>query len=167
MKTLREQLKDEGFTLIELLIVMSIMLILIALAVPQYKSVRKKTNETSAMASLKAISSAEKQYDSSYGDVGYSCTLPALGGDPAAGAPSPAGAQMLDQKLALTQLKDGYQFAVTCKKTPVGNTERVTGYQVTAVPITVGSTGDNGFCMDDNDSIKTDPAGGTNCTQSH
>jgi type IV pilus assembly protein PilA len=166
MKTLREQLKDEGFTLIELLIVMSIMLILITLAVPQYKKVRKQVNETSAITSLKAISTAQKQYDSGYGDIGYSCTMQALGGDPSAGAPSAQAAQMLDPKLALTQVKDGYKFNITCKKTPVGNTERVTGYQVTAEPVVIGSTGDRGYCMDDNDLIKYDMAGGTNCTQS-
>ena len=40
-----------------------------------------------------------------------------------------------------------------------------TGYQVTATPLTVGKTGDLGYCMDENGLIKSDPAGGTNCTQ--
>jgi type IV pilus assembly protein PilA len=166
MKTLRELRKDEGFTLIELLIVMSIMLILITLAVPQYKKVRKQVNETSAVNSLKAIGSAEKQYDSAFPQNGFTCTLAAMGGDPASGAPSATAAQVLDPHLA-TGTKDGYLFTVAqCKKTPVNNQDMVTGYQITATPITVGNTGDRGYCMDENDLIKFDPAGGTNCTQS-
>ena len=172
MKTLKQQPQDKaftleaGFTLIELLIVMSIMLILITLAVPQYKKVRKQVNETSAVTSLKAIATAQKQYNSSYSDIGYACTLPALGGDPNAGAPSATAAQMLDPKLAATSAKDGYQFSITCKQSTVGTTQQATGYLVNATPTSVGSTGDRGFCMDDNDLIKFDPAGGTNCTQS-
>ena len=166
MNTLKLKIRnDEGFTLIELLIVMSIMLILITLAVPQYKKVRKQTNETSAVASLKAIATAEKQYDSAYAQNGYACTLAALGGDPTAGAPSAASAQVLDPGLS-TGSKAGYIFSVsTCKKTPVNNQDMVTGYQITAVPVTVGNTGDRGYCMDENDLIKYDAAGGTNCTQ--
>jgi type IV pilus assembly protein PilA len=167
LKNLQQRFHDEeGFTLIELLIVMSIILILITLAVPQYKKVRKQTNETSAVASLKAIATAEKQYDTAYPQTGYACTLPALGGDPSAGAPSAAAAQVLDPGLS-TGTKAGYLFSVSaCKKTPVNNQDMVTGYQITAVPITVNSTGDRGYCMDENDLIKFDPAGGTNCTQS-
>jgi type IV pilus assembly protein PilA len=171
MNTFTQQIRqkirnDEGFTLIELLIVMSIMLILITLAVPQYRKVRKQTNETSAVNSLKAIGTAEKQYDSAYSANGFSCSLASLGGDPSSGAPSASAAQMLDPKLS-TGFKDGYIFTVSqCKKTPINNQDLVTGYQITAVPATVGNTGDRGYCMDENDLIKFDPAGGTNCTQS-
>jgi type IV pilus assembly protein PilA len=42
----------------------------------------------------------------------------------------------------------------------------VTGYAVTAVPLKVGSTGNRGYCIDQNDQVKFDPQGGTNCTQS-
>ena len=47
----------------------------------------------------------------------------------------------------------------------MNGTDRITGYQVTAVPQTVGKTGDRGFCSDQFGTIKADPAGGTNCTQ--
>ncbi len=159
--------QDEGFTLIELLIVMSIILILITLAVPQYTKVRKQTNETSAEASMKAISTAETQYNSTYPTNGYSCSLSALGGDPKSGAPTPQAAQDLDPGLASTGIKSGYQFNITnCTKQTVGNQDMYTGFEVTATPITVNKTGDRGFCMDENGLIKYDPAGGTNCTVS-
>jgi type IV pilus assembly protein PilA len=48
----------------------------------------------------------------------------------------------------------------------INGTDRYTGYTVTAVPQTVGKTGDRGFCSDQFGTIKFDPAGGTNCTQS-
>jgi type IV pilus assembly protein PilA len=157
---------DEGFTLIELLIVMSIILILVTLAVPQYNKVIKTTNQTSAVNSLKQIHSAELQYSSAYPANGFSCTLPALGGEPSSGAPSPQAAQVLDPRLAASGVKSGYQFNVSnCTKQTVGNQDMFTGFQVTATPITVNKTGDLGYCMDENGLIKSDPAGATNCTQ--
>jgi type IV pilus assembly protein PilA len=157
---------DQGFTLIELLIVMSIILILVTLAIPQYTKVKKTTNQTSAIASMKAIHSAEIQYNQDYPLNGYSCTLAALGGVPGSGAPSAQAAQVLDPGLSLGS-KAGYIFNITnCTKQTVGAQDMFTGYQVTAVPITVSKTGDLGYCMDENGLIKTDPAGGTNCVQS-
>ena len=43
--------------------------------------------------------------------------------------------------------------------------DRITSYTVTGVPQTVGKTGDRGFCSDQFGTIKQDPAGGTNCSQ--
>lgn len=167
MKTL-EQLRhqEEGFTLIELLIVMSVILILMTLAIPQYIKVKKTTNETSAIQSMRAIGSAEVQFSQAYPGNGFSCSLTAMGGVPGSGAPTLQAAQVLDPGLALGH-KAGYLFNVTnCTKVTVANTDLFTGYQVTAVPDSVGKSGDRGFCMDENNLIKFDPAGGTNCTQS-
>ena len=77
-----------GFTLIELLIVMSIMLIIMAFAVPQMLKVKKTADETSAVQTLRTIGSAEASYNSAYPGSGYACPLANLGGDPKAGAPS-------------------------------------------------------------------------------
>src|SRR6202021_2634692 len=86
---------EEGFTLIELLIVMSVMLILMTLAVPQLLKLRKQANETSAIQSVRTIGQAELQYNSAFPANGFSCSLPTLGGDPKAGAPSAQGAQLI------------------------------------------------------------------------
>jgi type IV pilus assembly protein PilA len=155
-----------GFTLMELLIVIAIILILMLMAIPTIGSLKKKANETSAVNSVQVIAKAELQYESTYPANGYACTLTALGGDPKSGAPSPASAQILQPDLT-SGFKSGYIFAIACKdKVTVNGVDRFNSYAVTAVPQTVGTTGDRGFCSDQVGTIQYDPAGGTNCTQS-
>ncbi len=154
---------ESGFTLIELLIVMSIMLIIMAFAVPQMLKVKKTADETSAVQTIRTIGSAEASYNSSYN--GYACPLSALGGDPKSGAPSATASQLIDPTLAASGQKSGYTFTVTCgSKVTISNQDVYTSYEVVGVPQTVGKTGDNGYCSDENNIIKKDPAGGTNCT---
>jgi type IV pilus assembly protein PilA len=156
---------DRGFTLIELLIVMSIMLILMALIVPQVTRMKKMGNQTSATNTMQAIGKAEIGYNSTYPSVGYACTLAALGGDPKSGAPTPQAAQLLDPQLAASGQKSGYTFTVTCgNKVTVNNQDTYNSYQITGVPQSLGKTGDNGYCSDENNIVKVDPKGGTNCT---
>jgi type IV pilus assembly protein PilA len=160
------QYLEGGFTLIELLIVMSIIIVLMALAIPQGLRMRKNSNEVSARQTMRTIGQAELSYNSSYPANGYACSLAALGGDPKTGAPSPQAAQILDPALASAGRKSGYTFTITCgNKTTVNNQDIYNSYQLTGVPDSIGRTGDNGFCSDDNNIIHTDPTGGTNCTQ--
>ncbi|HEY1985710.1 MAG TPA: prepilin-type N-terminal cleavage/methylation domain-containing protein [Terracidiphilus sp.] len=162
----RRSAPQNGFTLMELLIVMAIIAILMLIAIPTVGSLKKRANDLSAIQSIRAISQAQLQYESTYPSNGFACSLTALGGDPKAGAPSPTQAQMLQGDLS-TGVKSGYIFAITnCTKVNLNGTDRITGYQVTAVPQTVGQTGDRGFCSDQFGTIKADPAGGTSCTQS-
>lgn len=157
--------RPNGFTLMELLIVIAIILILMLMAIPTIGSLRKKANDTSAINSVQTIIKAEIQYESSYPANGYACSLPALGGDPAAGPPSPTAAQVLQGDLT-SGFKSGYIFTIgNCTKVTINGTDRYTGYTVTAVPQTVGKTGDRGFCSDQFGTLKYDPAGGTNCSQ--
>jgi len=158
--------RPNGFTLMELLIVMAIIAILMLIAIPTVGSLKKKANDLSAQQSVRAIHEAEIQYQSTYPSNGYACTLPALGGEPSSGAPSAAGAQILQGDLT-SGFKSGYIFTITCKdKVTVNSMDRYNSYLVTAVPQTVGKTGDRAFCSDESGTIKFDPAGGTNCTQS-
>ncbi len=160
-----KQQNEEGFTLIELLIVMSVMLIIMTFAVPQLLKLRKQSQELSAVQSLRAIGQAELQYNSQYPANGFSCSLAALGGDPKTGAPSPQSAQLIAPDLAAGQ-KAGYTFSISnCTKVTVNNQDMYTSYEITAVPQSIGKTGDNGYCADENNTIRKDPAGGTNCTQ--
>jgi type IV pilus assembly protein PilA len=158
--------ESNGFTLMELLIVIAIILILMLMAIPTIGSLKKKANETSAINSMKVISSGQLQYESTFPTTGFACTMQALGGDPASGAPSATGAQIIPNDLA-SGIKSGYIFSIgNCTKaTTSGGQDRITGYTVTAVPETVGKTGDRGFCSDQFGEIKFDPAGGTNCSQ--
>jgi len=161
----RTRRTPNGFTLMELLIVIAIILILMLMAIPTIGSLKKKANHTSAIQSLRAITQAELQFESSYPTNGFACALSALGGDPSTGAPSATSAQMLPQELA-SGVKSGYLFTISnCTKVTVNNTDRITGYQVNAVPQTVNKTGDLGYCEDQFGTIKQDPTGGTNCTQ--
>lgn len=161
----RRRSAQNGFTLMELLIVIAIILILMLMAIPTIGSLKKKANETSAINSVQVINKAEIQYESSFPTNGYACSLTALGGDPAAGAPSATSSQILQPDLA-SGYKSGYIFTIgNCTKVTINGQDRYTGYTVTAVPETVGKTGDRGFCSDQFGEIKFDPAGGTNCTQ--
>jgi type IV pilus assembly protein PilA len=155
-----------GFTLMELLIVMAIIAILMLIAIPTVGSLTKRANDLSAVQSIRAIQQAEIQYSSNYPSNGFACTLPALGGDPNSGAPSATGAQILQGDLT-SGFKSGYIFTIACKdKVTVNSIDRYNSYAVTAVPQTVGKTGDRAFCSDQSGAIKFDPAGGSNCAQS-
>jgi type IV pilus assembly protein PilA len=157
--------QPNGFTLMELLIVIAIILILMLMAIPTIGGLKKQANETSAMNSVQVIMKAEMQYESTFPSTGYTCSLAALGGDPKSGAPTPAAAQLLQADLA-SGIKSGYIFSIgNCTKASTNGNDRITGYQITAVPETVGKTGNRGFCSDEFGTIKADPAGGTNCTQ--
>jgi type IV pilus assembly protein PilA len=154
-----------GFTLMELLIVMAIIAILMLIAIPTVGSLKKKADETSAIQSVRAVIQAQMQYESNYPTTGYACSLTALGGDPKSGPPSAAGAQMLQGDLS-GGLKSGYIFSISnCTKKNLNGNDLITGYQISAVPVTVGQTGDRAFCSDQFGTIKVDPAGGTNCVQ--
>ncbi|MGA7521206.1 MAG: type II secretion system protein [Acidobacteriaceae bacterium] len=155
---------DVGFTLMELLIVISIMLILMLIAIPNMLNLTATANETSAIQSLRTIHEAEIEYNTTYPQNGYACTMAALGGNASSGPPTPQQAQLLQPDLA-SGVKSGYVFNLTnCTKTTVNNQDMYTSFEATAVPQAVGKTGHNGFCLDMTGEIKKDPAGGTNCT---
>lgn len=160
----RRRHHEAGFTLMELLIVISIMLILMLIAIPNMLNLKSEANETSAIQSLRAIHEAEIQYQTEYPANGFACSLTALGGSASSGPPSPTNAQLLQPDLAAGQ-KSGYTFAITnCTKTTVNNQDMYTSFEATAVPQAVGKTGHNGYCLDMSGEIKKDPTGGTNCT---
>jgi type IV pilus assembly protein PilA len=157
--------RQRGFTLMELLIVMSIMIILMLIAIPNFISMKAQADETSAIQSLRAIYQAQIQYQTNFPTNGFACALPALGGNASAGPPSATGAQVLQGDLATGQ-KSGYTFSiVNCTKVTVNNQDMYTSYEATAVPQSIGKSGHRGFCIDQAGEIKADPAGGTNCSQ--
>jgi type IV pilus assembly protein PilA len=98
--------KQKGFSLIELLIVVAIILIIAAIAIPNLLRSRIAANEASAVGSIRTINTSEVTYASTYPNVGFA-TLDALGG---AGG-SATGAGLLDSVLA-SGTKSGYVFAV-------------------------------------------------------
>jgi type IV pilus assembly protein PilA len=161
----RTRHREHGFTLMELLIVMSIMIILMLIAIPNFISMKAQADETSAIQSLRAIYQAQIQYQTDFPASGFSCSLAALSGNASAGPPSAQAAQVLQGDLATGQ-KSGYTFnVVNCTKVTVNNQDMYTSYQATAVPQSIGKSGHRGFCIDEAGEIKADLAGGTNCSQ--
>jgi type IV pilus assembly protein PilA len=89
--------QQTGFTLMELMIVIALILIIAAIAIPSLKEAQISANETSAVGSIRAINTAEVSYQAAYG--GYADSLANLGGtDPC--TKSAATACLLDQSLA-------------------------------------------------------------------
>jgi type IV pilus assembly protein PilA len=140
-------------------------ILMMLVAIPGSGAMKKQANETAAIRSLHSIMLAEMQYDSTYPANGYACSLMALGGAPGSGPPSPAAAQLIEADLASGH-RSGYIFAIgNCTRVTINGADLFTGFEVTAVPVNVGKSGDRGFCSDQSGGIKFDPAGGTNCTQ--
>src|SRR5882724_70549 len=132
---MRKNRLRRGFSLIELLIVIAIILIIAAIAVPKMNRQMMAAHEMAAIRQIGTIHQAQTQYYSQFGK--YATTLTELG-PPASGAPTPAAADLIPKNLAEGK-NSGYLFTVAGSPT---------GYSVTAVPEAFGNTGSRNFFSD-------------------
>jgi len=152
--------KQKGFSLIELLIVVAIILIIAAIAIPNLLRSRMAANEASAVGSLRTINTAEVTFATTYNTIGFG-TLTALGGAAPCTTATSAAACLLDDVLSsATATKSGYKFTVT-----PGTQTPVVTYSSLATPSVVGQSGQRAFCSDQSGVIRQNAAG-TACTPS-
>ena len=152
---------DQGFTLIELLIVVAIISIIAAIAVPGLMSAKVHGNETSAITALRATNAAQLLYSTGCGNGAYASSYTVLG------TPPPGSQQTYisdDMGRQATPIKNGYTFAMAggagaaAGPPDCNGTATITTYLATAVPQTFGTTGNRSFAVNMSGSIWYVPA---------
>ncbi len=155
--------KQKGFSLIELLIVVAIILIIAAIAIPNLMRSRMAANESSAVGSLRTINTAEVTYSTTYG-TGFAPLANLGGADPCAAVA--ATACLIDSVLS-GGTKSGYTLT-TAAPAALG-TQAVPNviYEAGAQPVAAGQSGQRSFCTDQSSFctdqsgvIRANPAGG-------
>jgi prepilin-type N-terminal cleavage/methylation domain-containing protein len=148
--------KQKGFSLIELLIVVAIILIIAAIAIPNLLRSKMSANDSAAASSIRTINTSEVTYSTTYPTQGYANTLTKLGPNATAGTCDATGACLIDGVLACGVAngpcpKSGYNYFVVSASTtaPFGD------YTVSASPITVNSTGSRNYCSNADAVIKS------------
>jgi len=141
----------KGFTLIELMIVIAIILIIAAIAIPGFLNAKMSANETSAVGSLRAINTAEVSYQTTYPTKGYANSLIELGG-PDDCTPSAETACLIDPDLSAGS-KAGYTFAAAGGGT--ANQAKI-AYIAGAAPLAFKHTGIRRFCSTEKNIIRRD-----------
>jgi prepilin-type N-terminal cleavage/methylation domain-containing protein len=137
--------KQKGFSLIELLIVVAIILIIAAIAIPNLLRSKMSANDAAAASTIRTLNTSQVTYATNYPKSGYAANFTMLG--PAIAGCDAASACLIDNVLAATPIgpspKSGYNYYIS----PVGVAPApVSDYAVSGGAITLNSTGTNNYC---------------------
>ena len=133
--------RTKGFSLIELLIVVAIILIIAAIAIPSFLHSRMAANESVAAASIRTLNTAQLSYNSAFPTVGFAALLSNLAGScTGATLPTSTNACLIDSQLA-SGIRSGYSFTLTNVTGSPNST-----YSVIAAPVTTNYSGVRYFC---------------------
>lgn len=149
---------QRGFSLIELLIVVAIILVIAAIAIPSFIRAKISANEASAVTSMHAVSTAEIGYLTLFPTVGFSPSLAALGNGGTTPCPLTSTAACFVDTSLSSGMKSGYTFSYV----PDTSTTPSLGYAFNGDPAVFGVTGVQSYFIDQSNVIRYSPSGPAN-----